>query len=48
MQITAVSSRLGHANTRVTMDHYVDLLKEKEQSQNDLALSILNNQKLNI
>lgn len=32
----------GHKNTRVTLDVYAHLLKEKEQSQRELALHFLN------
>ncbi|WP_224132577.1 tyrosine-type recombinase/integrase [Leuconostoc gasicomitatum] len=37
-----VSKRLEHKNTRVTLDVYAHLLKEKEQSQRELALNFLN------
>ena len=40
--IEYVSKRLGHKNTRVTLDVYAHLLKEKEQSQRELALNFLN------
>ncbi|MGK4144477.1 tyrosine-type recombinase/integrase [Weissella paramesenteroides] len=37
-----VSKRVGHASTRVTMNFYAHMLKEKEQAQDKLTLSILN------
>jgi len=42
VSIEYVSKRLGHKNTRVTLDVYAHLLKEKEQSQRELALNFLN------
>ncbi|MDC2804938.1 site-specific integrase [Leuconostoc suionicum] len=39
--IDYVSKRLGHKNTRITLDVYAHMLKEKEQEQNQIALTFL-------
>ncbi|WP_349535199.1 tyrosine-type recombinase/integrase [Leuconostoc citreum] len=39
--IEYVSKRLGHKNTRITLDVYAHMLIEKESEQNDIALQFL-------
>ncbi|XIJ25072.1 hypothetical protein ACF0HZ_02375 [Leuconostoc suionicum] len=39
--IAYVSKRLGHKNTRITLDVYAHMLKEKEQEQDQIALTFL-------
>lgn len=41
IDINYVSKRLGHASTMVTQSTYAHMLKEKEQSQNEIALNLL-------
>ncbi|GMA70719.1 site-specific integrase [Leuconostoc litchii] len=41
VSIDYVSKRLGHKNTRITLDVYAHMLKEKEQEQDQIALSFL-------
>jgi len=43
VDISYISKRVGHANTSVTLNTYAHLLKEKEQTQDELALAILQN-----
>jgi hypothetical protein len=39
--IDSVSKRLDHKNTRVTLDMYAHMLKEKETEQSTMALKFL-------
>lgn len=41
VDITYISKRVGHANINITLSTYAHLLKEKEQTQDELALSYL-------
>lgn len=41
VSIDYVSKRLGHKNTRITLDVYAHMLKEKEQEQDQIALTFL-------
>lgn len=45
VSIEYVSMRLGHKNTKITLEVYAHMLKEKEQAQNELALDILSGTK---
>ena len=38
-----VSKRVGHADVTVTLQVYAHMLKEKEPAQDELTLSILDN-----
>lgn len=42
VDIQYISKRVGHANISITMNVYSHMLKEKEQSQSELTLKILN------
>lgn len=43
IDITYISKRVGHANINVTLSTYSHLLKEKENAQEKLTVSILEN-----
>ncbi|MFP7243125.1 site-specific integrase [Pediococcus pentosaceus] len=43
VDINYISQRVGHASTSVTLKTYAHMLKEKELTQNELALNILDN-----
>lgn len=43
VDISYISKRVGHSNTKITLEVYAHLLKEKEQEQEELVLDILSN-----
>ncbi|MCI1689325.1 MAG: tyrosine-type recombinase/integrase, partial [Leuconostoc mesenteroides] len=43
VDIDYISKRVGHSNIGITLSVYSHMLKEKEQTQRELALNILDN-----